>query len=134
MISWTTKVVATGEKRDALGPNPRGFIVYTPERVMVLVLKNDRKRPLELPPANDEKIELFDTMFAYSGNYTVELDRVIHHLDMSWNEAWSGTDQVRFCTIEGNILTFTTAPARNPLDGREVVHEVIFERATRHNP
>ncbi len=27
MISWTYTVVATGEKRDALGPNPRGFIV-----------------------------------------------------------------------------------------------------------
>jgi hypothetical protein len=85
MISWTYRVVATGEKRDALGQNPRGFIVYTPERVMILVLNNNRKRPLQLPPADDEKIALFDTMFAYSGTYTVEPDRVIHHLDMSWN-------------------------------------------------
>ncbi len=50
---------------------------------------------------------------------------------MSWNEAWSGTQQVRFGAIEGNILMFTSAPAKNPLDGREVVHEVIFERAMR---
>ena len=72
MISWTYRVVATGEKRDALGQDPRGFIVYTPERVMILVLNNHRKRPLRLPPADDEKIALFDTMFAYSGTYTVE--------------------------------------------------------------
>ena len=72
MISWTYTVVATGEKRDALGPNPRGFIVYAPERVMVLVLNNDRRRPSALPPTDDEKIALFDTMFAYSGTYTVE--------------------------------------------------------------
>ena len=98
---------------------------------MVLVLKNDRKKPLGLPPTDDEKIALFDTMFAYSGTYSVEPDRVVHRVDMSWNEAWSGTEQVRFCTIEGNILTYTTAPARNPLRGEEVVHEVIFERATR---
>lgn len=39
---------------------------------------------------------VFDTMFAYSGSYTVEADRVIHHVDMSWNEAWSDTDQLRF--------------------------------------
>jgi hypothetical protein len=133
MISWTYRVVATGEKRDALGENPRGFIVYTPERVMVLVLSNHRKRPLRLPPTDDEKIALFETMFAYSGTYTVEPDRVIHHLDMSWNEAWTGTEQVRFCTIEGDFLIFTSTPAKNPLDGREVVHEVIYERATRRD-
>jgi hypothetical protein len=128
MISWTYTVVETGEKRDTLGQNPRGWIVYTPDRVMVLVLKDDRKRPLGLVPTADEKLELYDTMFAYSGTYAVRPDRVIHHLDMSWNEAWSGTEQVRFCKIEANILTYTSAPAKNPLDGREVVHEVIFER------
>jgi hypothetical protein len=49
---------------------------------------------------------------------------------MSWNEAWSGTEQVRFCKIDGDRLTYTSAPAKNPLDGSEVVHEVLFERAT----
>jgi hypothetical protein len=42
MTSWTYEIVGTGEKREALGPDPRGWIVYTPERVMVLVLKSDR--------------------------------------------------------------------------------------------
>ena len=82
---------------------------------MVLLLNNHRERPLRLPPADDEKIALFDTMFAYSGTHTVEPDRVIHHLDMSWNEAWSGTEQVWFCTIQGKILTLTSTPAKNPL-------------------
>jgi Lipocalin-like domain len=131
MISWTYTVVETGEKRDALGQNPRGWFVYTPERAMVLVLKDDRKSPLGLVPTADEKLALYDTMFAYSGTYTVKPDRVIHHVDMSWNEAWSGTEQVRFCKIEGNVLTYTSAPAKNPLGGGEVVHEVMFERAPR---
>ncbi|HKM82456.1 MAG TPA: lipocalin-like domain-containing protein [Candidatus Acidoferrum sp.] len=94
------------------------------------MLKNDRRRPSGLLPTDDEKLALYDSMFAYSGVYTVNPDRVVHHLDMSWNEAWSGTEQVRFCKLEGNILTFISAPAKSPLDGREVVHEVIFERAT----
>jgi Lipocalin-like domain len=131
MTSWVTKDVATGERQDALGQNPHGTVVYTPERVTFLVLKNNRKRPERLPPSDEEKIALFDTMFAYSGSYTVESDRVVHHVDMSWNEAWSGTEQVRFCTIEGDFLIFTSTPAKNPLDGREVVHEVIYERVTR---
>ena len=133
MTSWTYEIVGTGEKRDGLGPDPRGWIVYTPERVMVLVLKSDRKKPVGLVPTPEEKLGLYDTMFAYSGTYTVKSDRVIHHLDMSWNEAWTGTEQIRICKIEGNILTYTTAPAKNPLDGNEVVHTVKFERATQVN-
>ena len=44
MMSWSYTILETGEKRDALGQNPRGWIVYSPERVMVLVIK---KRPQE---------------------------------------------------------------------------------------
>jgi hypothetical protein len=85
---------------DALGQNPRGIVVYTPERVTFLIIKNNRARPKQLPPSDEEKVALFDTMFAYSGCYTVESDRVVHHVDLSWNEAWSGTDQVRFCKVD----------------------------------
>ena len=95
---------------------------------MFLITKNDRRRPEKLPLSNVEKVELFDTMFAYSGGYTVESDRIIHHVDLSWNEAWCGTDQVRFCVVDGDTLTYTSAPAKNPFDGREVVHEVTYIR------
>ena len=131
MTSWVTRDVATGERHDALGQNPRGVVVYTTERVTFLITQGDRKRPATLPPSDDEKIALFDTLFAYSGPYTVEPDRVIHHVDLSWNEAWSGTDQVRFCVVDGDTLTYTSAPARNPFDGREVVHEVTYSRERR---
>jgi hypothetical protein len=114
----------------ALGQNPRGTIVYTPERVVFLIVKNSRARPEQLPPSDEEKIALFDTMFAYSGSYTVESDqdRVVHHVDLSWNEAWSGMDQVRFCKVDKQTLTYSSTPAKNPFDGREVVHEVTYER------
>jgi hypothetical protein len=128
MTSWVTKDVATGERQDALGQNPRGTVVYTPQRVTFLIIKNNRARPEQLPPSDEEKIALFDTMFAYSGAYTVESDRVVHHVDLSWNEAWSGTDQVRFCRVDEQTLTYTSTPAKNPFDGREVVHEVTYER------
>ena len=128
MTSWVTRDVATGERRDALGDNPQGSVVYSPERVTFLIVKNNRIRPERLPPTAEEKIALFDTMFAYSGSYTVEPDRVVHHVDMSWNESWSGTEQVRFCRVEQDTLTYTSAPAKNPFDGCEVVHEVTYLR------
>ena len=72
--SWRmiTRDVATGERQDALGRNPRGTVVYTPQRVTFLIVKSNRARPEQLPPSDEEKIALFDTMFAYSGTYTVE--------------------------------------------------------------
>jgi hypothetical protein len=66
MTAWVTKDVATGERQDALGQNPRGVVVYTPERVVFLILKNNRTLPAEMPPSDAEKTALFDTMFAYS--------------------------------------------------------------------
>ena len=128
MTSWMTRDVATGERQEALGRHPQGTVVYTPERVTFLILRNNRQRPERLPPSDKEKIALFDSMFAYSGRYTVETNRVVHHVDMSWNEAWSGTDQVRFCNVDEHTLTYTSAPAPNPFDGREVVHEVTYVR------
>jgi hypothetical protein len=128
MTSWVTRDVATGERRDALGENPRGTVVYTPRRVTFLITKSHRALPERTPPSDEEKIALFDTMFAYSGAYTVEADRVVHHVDLSWNEAWRGTDQVRFCKVDEQTLTYTSPPSKNPFDGREIIHEVTYER------
>jgi hypothetical protein len=129
MTSWTFEVLETGEVRDALGKNPRGYINYAPDdRVMVLVLSEDRVTPTALVPTPEEKIRLYDTMFAYAGTYTVENDRVVHHLDMSWNKTWEGTKQVRFIETDGRTLTYKSSPAKNPFDGRECVHTVTFEK------
>jgi hypothetical protein len=42
-----------------------------------------------------------------------------HHIDISWNQGCTGTDQVRFFELEGDTLTITTAPYRRYLDGHE---------------
>lgn len=128
MTSWMTRDVSTEERQPALGQEPDGIVIYTPERVIFFILRNNRNRPQRLPPSDEEKIALFDSMFAYSGSYTVESDRVVHHVDMSWNEAWSGTEQVRFCKVDEHTLTYTSPPTQNPFDGREIIHEVTYVR------
>jgi hypothetical protein len=130
MVSWTVEDLLSGEKSPGLGESPAGYITYSPEgRVMVLVLRSDRKKPAELVPTNAEKIALYGSMFAYAGTYSVDSEKVLHHIDMSWNEAWTGTTQIRFFKLQGDELTYTSAPARNPMNGRDCVHTVIFRRA-----
>ena len=106
MLSWTRLVVGTNEQTDALGPNPFGYINYAPDgRLMVFVLKSGRPKPESNPPTAEEKLALFDTLFAYVGTYTVEQDRVVHKLDGSWNELWTGTTQTRLLSFEdGNLI------------------------------
>ena len=35
-------------------------------------------------------IVLFDGMGSYAGTYTIEGDKVSHHVDISWIESWTG--------------------------------------------
>ncbi|MGN8086737.1 lipocalin-like domain-containing protein [Ralstonia sp. 22086] len=130
MQSWTRRIVDTGERTDALGPHPFGYINYSADgRVMVFVLRSGRLRPTSSPPNNAEKVALFDSMFAYVGTYIVESDRVIHTIDGSWNELWTGTQQVRFISLEGARLVYGTPETVDPLDGKLCTYEVTFSRA-----
>jgi hypothetical protein len=67
-------------------------------------------------------------MFAYAGTYTVEGDKVTHNVDVSWNEAWTGTDVVRFYKLDGNTLTITTALSKSGMDGREGRTVLVWEK------
>lgn len=127
MLSWFREFVGTGEKIDALGPEPVGYITYGADgRMFVLVLKRDRQAPKESVPTDQEKLDLFDSMLAYAGTYTLDDEKVVHHVDASWNQAWTGTDQVRFHKIDGDVLTLSSPPAPDPYTGRQVIHRVLF--------
>jgi hypothetical protein len=134
MVSWKREIIATGERIDALGPNPVGYINYGPDgRFYALVVSRDRPRPANLPPSDDEKIKLFNSMLAYAGTYTVDHEKAVHHVDASWNQAWTGTDQVRFYSLDGDSLSISGAPAQDPHIGEEVIHRIAFERVRNSN-
>jgi Lipocalin-like domain len=130
MLSWIRSLVPSGEQSNALGPDPFGYINYAPDgRVMVFVVKSGRPRPKGSTPTAEEKVALFDTLFAYVGSYTVEADRVIHRLDGSWNELWTGTTQTRLLSFEDGKLIYSTPETVDPMDGRLCTFRVEFERA-----
>ena len=67
-------------------------------------------------------------MIAYAGTYTVNGEAVLYDVDISWNQSWTGTHQVRFYKLDGDTLTLTTAPARSPLNGQESKFVVIYKK------
>lgn len=128
MLSWRRTVVATGEVSDAMGPDPIGYIAYHPDgRMTAMVFTRDRIRPLATAPSTEEKIKLFDSMLAYTGTYTLEADRVVHHVDAAWNPAWQ-MDQVRPLTCDGETLVISGAPAIDPTTGEEVLYRIEFRK------
>ena len=129
ILAWKRRLVESGEESDAFGPAPTGCINYSPDgRLMVLILRGDRPRPSENPPTESEKIALFDSMFAYAGSYAIESDRVIHNLDASWNELWTGTLQTRFISFENEQLIYTTPETVDPMDGKLCTYKVTLVR------
>jgi Lipocalin-like domain len=82
------------------------------------VVKRDRPSPASLPPSGSEKVELFDSMLAYAGTYTLHNDHVVHHVDASWNQAFTGIDMIRFYKLDGSMLEIWGAPAPDPYTGR----------------
>ena len=129
MTSWKREFTATGEMLDALGPDPVGVINYGADgRVYAHIVSKDRPPPASMPPSNDEKVRLFDSMISYTGTYTLDDEKVVHHLDSSWNEAWTGTDQVRFYKLDGDTRTITTPLSKNFVDGREGRSILVWER------
>jgi hypothetical protein len=71
-------------------------------------------------------------MVSYTGRYTIAGDKVTHHVDVAWNEAWIGTDLVRSFKITGDRLIITTAPTKYGIDGVEQVSTLTLERAKSH--
>lgn len=84
MSAWTRVSFATGEETDALGPSPIGYIAYHADgRMMATVFRRDRPAAKQGGWPDEEKARPFDDMLAYVATYSIEGDRVIHHVDGS---------------------------------------------------
>ncbi len=130
LVSLTRQVIATGETSDLLGKAPQGFINYGPDgRVLVIIVAEKRPKPTVIEKMTDqERVELFKTMLAYGGTYKYDGKTVTHQIDISWNENWTGTSQVRNVKLEGRRLILSTNPAPNALDGKVGISVLTWER------
>ena len=127
--SWVREVAGTGERYDQAGERPDGYLGYSADgRMYALIIWENRIRPRGAIPTDEERVKLHQTMIAYAGTYTVQGDKVLHHVDASWDQTWTGTDLVRFFKLEGNILTIKTATNRSPVDGREGHSILVWDR------
>jgi hypothetical protein len=128
--SFTQKILDTGETIDVFGKSPQGFINYSTDgRMIVLMVGDARPRASDLSQLTDaERAELFKTMVAYAGTYTVDDAEVTHHLDISWNQIFTGADQVRNIELTDGVFVMSTNPQPRSQDGRLAVSVMTWEK------
>ena len=129
MVSLTQEIVLTGERTDVFGNSPNGFLTYEQDgRMMLIVTKANRPKPADLAKLTDEeRVDLFKSMIAYGGTFNVDGTRVMHKVDISWNETTTGSTQVRNFRIEGRRLILTSDPQVG-FEGKKVIYVATWER------
>ncbi|KHK55336.1 hypothetical protein PI87_13325 [Ralstonia sp. A12] len=112
LVSFETELQDSKARTQPWDADPNGYLMFGADgRMMVLVTAKARE-----PGNTDEKLAaLFRTVMAYTGRYRIDEDRFITKIDASWNEAWNGTEQERFYTLDGDTLVVSTAWMPNPL-------------------
>ncbi len=74
----------------------------------------------------DEQAEAFRTFIAYAGRYTLDGDKVIHHVEIASIQDWVNTDLIRSIKFEGERIVLATPPS---LDGGKIqTFELIWQR------
>ena len=127
--SIVRELLPSGEKHSLLGEHPSGYTSYSPDgRMFTIITADKRLTPHDVAPTDEERVKLHRTMIAYAGTYSVEGEKVTHHVDISWNQAWNGTDLIRFYKLEGNTLTIKTVPAKSAIDGRQGQVVLVWEK------
>jgi hypothetical protein len=130
LVSFTSEVLATGEKTDLFGKAPRGFIHYSRDgRMYAILVKAERPKPTDLAKMTDEeRVELFKTVIAYGGTFTFDGKTATHNVDISWNENWTGSAQARNVRLEGGKLYISTNPQPRAMDGKVHVGVLTWEK------
>jgi hypothetical protein len=96
--------------------------------MLVINARSDRNKPKGSTPTPQEALDLFRSVLAYSGTYSIDGNEVTHHVDCSWNESWTGTQQTRIARFEGERVHLSTKPTPDPVDGRLSVRIMTWEK------
>ncbi|MBE8992449.1 lipocalin-like domain-containing protein [Nostoc sp. LEGE 12450] len=121
----------------AYGSSPNGYITYTPEgRILVILSRSDRSLlngDIHSPLSQDinlvtiaERAQAFSTFSAYAGTYSVSGNIVTHHIEIASIPNRVGTDLIRTFTLRDNQVTLKTPPTMS--NGVSKVFELVWQR------
>jgi hypothetical protein len=94
-----------------------------------IIVRQPRPRPEGAEKITDQqRIELYRTITAYAGTYKFDGTTIEHNIEISMNEVWSGTKQVRSVKRDGDRLIYSTPPFPFHTDGKMSVNTLVWEK------
>jgi hypothetical protein len=137
LAGWTFTVDGDRET-EPWGGDTVGLITYTADGRMAVTLMrpgrpNAPTRTLSAAPARI-RAAAAGGYLSYAGRYSVEDDRVIHHIEVSLMPNWVGGDEVRFVEWLDNgdgtrDLVLRTPPTKTD-SGRMAINRLRWRRIT----
>jgi Lipocalin-like domain len=125
LVSFWNEFQDGSEGRPAYGKNATGYIIFTPEGRMMAIVEAEGRKAAQ----NDEdRAAAFRSLIAYTGPFRFEGDRFITKVDVSWNPAWVGTEQVRTYALSGDRLQVVSPWVMSPNLGKMTRATVPWER------
>ena len=105
---------ADGQVSYPWGQDAVGYIMYSQDGYMSVAFMCANRRRFAagdiLGGTTEEKVAAAVTFVAYCGRYEILGDRVIHHIEVSFFPNWTGADQERFYSLDGDKLSLYTPP------------------------
>ena len=128
--SFTELDIGTNATWHPMGRNARATVIYTSNgHVATIFAAEARNAATTIPIAAIEAAHLFRTMVAFAGRYETKGSELIYYPEISWNEAWNGTTQVRHFEIKDDVLSIRSVPAKTVLGDAMTIMSMTWERA-----
>jgi hypothetical protein len=103
-----------GSAKPRFGPNPVGYLIYTPTGRMSATLMAAHRAKLPAPDGDHASRgdfnESLGNFLSYAGRYEVKGNHVFHHVEVSVFTNLVGTTLERSFTLAGDELTIRTLP------------------------
>jgi len=124
----------SGDRNDApFGREPAGFLTYTQDGRMSAMISFGGRKPLSSSDSDaapiDEQAEAFKTFLAYAGRFTLNSEKIIHHVEISSIQAWVGTDLTRTIKLQGERIVLAAPPVLS--GGKVRGFELVWQRVAR---
>jgi len=127
LVSVLEKIDNEPVRIDPMWVHPDGYLNYgSDNRMMVIIISGNRKVSANHKETDTQSAALFHSMTSYAGTYKISGNKIIHQIDVSWNQKWNNTNQTRYYQINGNKLTLTLPPIRKA--GSTITRSLQWEK------
>jgi hypothetical protein len=128
LVSASSTTSAGSRSETPYGDSPMGFLTYTGDGRVSAMISYDGRKPLSVGAGTEEKAEAFNTFLAYAGQYTLNGDKVIHHVEVSSIQNYVERDLVRSVKFQGDQIVLVTPPTR--VNGKTQTIELTWQRVS----